>query len=306
MSKRKIAVCCLGAIAILIISQVAAQFVGSLFVIIHIPEFICNIIAGAAYLCLAYLLIKLFAEKIIKKDLASLGIPQFHIDIKWLIAAFALPCMIIIIYLLLPGTFISSEMDSRQILTVLGAGIAFTGLAAGFVEEMVFRGIILNILKDKWNTKTAVLVPSLLFGLVHIIGMDFSLVSCLLVLVAGTMAGIMFSLIELESNSIWNSGIVHSLWNIMIIGGGLSIVETMDTYAIITYVPESKNFLLTGGEFGIEASVIAVAGYAIVSLAAFLLIKKKKATMIAGIEYQSPQSGRLSPDKTNESRIRHS
>lgn len=276
MSKRKIAVCCLGAIAILIISQVAAQFVGNLFVIIHIPEFICNIIAGAAYLCLAYLLIKLFAEKIIKKELSSLGIPQFHIDIKWLIAAFALPCMIIIIYLLLPGTFISSEMDSRQILTVLGAGIAFTGLAAGFVEEMVFRGIILNILKDKWNTKTAVLVPSLLFGLVHIIGMDFSLVSCLLVLVAGTMAGIMFSLIELESNSIWNSGIVHSLWNIMIIGGGLSIGEAMDTYAIITYVPESKNFLLTGGEFGIEASVIAVAGYAIVSLAAFLLIKKKQ------------------------------
>lgn len=276
MSKRKIAVCCLGAIAILIISQVAAQFVGSLFVIIHIPEFICNIIAGAAYLCLAYLLIKLFAEKIVKKDLASLGIPQFHIDIKWLIAAFALPCMIIIIYLLLPGTFISSEMNSRQILTVLGAGIAFTGLAAGFVEEMVFRGIILNILKDKWNTKTAVLVPSLLFGLVHIIGMDFSLVSCLLVLVAGTMAGIMFSLIELESNSIWNSGIVHSLWNIMIIGGGLSISEAMDTYAIITYVPESKNFLLTGGEFGIEASVIAVAGYAIVILAAFLLIKKKQ------------------------------
>lgn len=43
---------------------VAAQFVGSLFVIIHIPEFICNIIAGAAYLCLAYLLIKLFAKKI--------------------------------------------------------------------------------------------------------------------------------------------------------------------------------------------------------------------------------------------------
>lgn len=276
MSKRKIAVCCLGAIAILIISQVAAQIVGSLFVIIHIPEFICNIIAGAAYLCLAYLLIKLFAEKFVKKDLASLGIPQFHIDIKWLIAAFALPCMITIIYLLLPGTFISSEMDSRQILTVLGAGIAFTGLAAGFVEEMVFRGIILNILKDKWNTKTAVLVPSLLFGLLHIIGMDFSLVSCLLVLVAGTMAGIMFSLIELESNSIWNSGIVHSLWNIIIIGGGLSIGETMDTYAIITYVPESKNFLLTGGEFGIEASVIAVAGYAIVSLAAFLLIKKKQ------------------------------
>lgn len=217
---------------------------------------------------------KAFCKKNIKKDLASLGIPQFHIDMKWLIAAFALPCMVIIIYLLLPGTFIPSDMDSMQILSVLGAGIAFTGFAAGFVEEMVFRGIILTILKDKWNAKTAVLVPSLLFGIVHIIAMDFSLVSCLLVLVAGTMVGIMFSLIELESNSIWNSGIVHSLWNIIIIGGGLSISETSDKYAIITYVPGTKNFLLTGGEFGIEASAIAVAGYAIVSLAAFLLIKK--------------------------------
>lgn len=46
--------------------------------------------------------------------------------------------------------------------------------------------------KEKWNRKVAVIVPSVLFGMVHILGMDFSIGSCLQVLVAGTMAGIMF------------------------------------------------------------------------------------------------------------------
>ncbi len=39
-------------------------------------------------------------------------------------------------------------MNSNQIFSTLSAGIAFTGIAAGFVEEMVFRGVILNLLKE--------------------------------------------------------------------------------------------------------------------------------------------------------------
>ena len=84
------------------------------------------------------------------------------------------------------GKYVSSGMNSNQIFSTLSAGIAFTGIAAGFVEEMVFRGVILNLLKEKWNIKVAVLIPSVLFGLVHIIGMDFSIISSLLVLIAGT------------------------------------------------------------------------------------------------------------------------
>lgn len=58
------------------------------------------------------------------------------------------------------------------------------------------------LLKERWNIWIAVIVPSVLFGLVHVIGMDFSLGSCLLVILAGTMVGIMFSLIEIESGSV--------------------------------------------------------------------------------------------------------
>lgn len=125
------------------------------------------------------------------------------------------------------------------------------------------------------NLPALVLVPSVLFGLIHIIGMDFSIVSNLLVLIAGTMVGIMFSMVAIESGSVWNSGIVHSLWNIIIIGGGLSISEKADEYSVMTYVLDSKDFVFTGGEFGIESSIIALLGYVIVTLAAICMIKKK-------------------------------
>lgn len=106
--------------------------------------------------------------------------------------------------------------------------------------------------------------------------MDFSIISSLLVLIAGTMVGIMFSMVvAIESGSVWNSGIVHSLWNILIIGGGLSISEKADEYSVMTYVLDLKDFVFTGGEFGIESSIIALLGYVIVTLAAICMIKKK-------------------------------
>ena len=119
----------------------------------------------------------------------------------------------------------------------------------------------------------AVIVPSVLFGMVHILGMDFSIGSCLQVLVAGTMAGIMFSMIAIESGSVWNSGIVHAIWNIVMIGGGLAIGQKADQFSVMTYVLDAKSFAVTGGEFGMEASVISLVGYIIVTGVAFSGIK---------------------------------
>lgn len=42
------------------------------------------------------------------------------------------------------------------------------------------------------------------------------------------------------------------------------------------YILDSKVFAFTGGEFGIESSIIALLGYIIVTLAAICMIKKKK------------------------------
>lgn len=219
------------AIFILIITQIIAQSIASMFVIIKIPTGICNIIAGIIYAGLTYLILKMFISKIIKLPTSDFGMPKFAIKIRWILIAVLLPFVIKGSYLLIfNGKYVSSNMNGNQMFNTLSAGVAFTGIAAGFVEEMVFRGVILNALKKRWNIKVAVIVPSMLFGIVHVLGQDFSIGSCLLVIIAGTMVGVMFSMIAIESGSVWNSGIVHAIWNVVIIGGGLAIGEKMDKY----------------------------------------------------------------------------
>lgn len=277
MSMKKTIGGAFGAILVLIVAQILAQLAASVFVLVKVPEGICNMIAGILYIVLAFVLLKAFSKKLLKIEMAHLGMPKFAIKRKWILAGILLPITVKAVYLLFfSGEYVSSGMNGKQIFSTLSAGIVFTGFAAGFVEEMVFRGVILNLLKEKWNRKAAVFIPSVLFGLVHIIGMEFSVLSSLLVLIAGTMVGVMFSMIAMESGSVWNSGIVHSLWNIIMIGGGLSISEKVDEYAVMTYVLESKAFAFTGGEFGVESSVIALLGYIIVTFIAIYMMRKKE------------------------------
>lgn len=277
MSSKKAIGGSMAAIIVLVISQILAQLLASVFLVLQVPEGVCNIIAGMLYVGLTFGILKVFAEKVMKQELSELGIPGFSLKGRWILMAFLLPVAVKGSYILLfSGEYISSGMGKEQIFQILSAGIFFTGIAAGFVEEMIFRGVILNLLKKRWNVKVAVLIPSILFGVVHILGMDFSVGSCLLIVLAGTMVGIMFSLIAIESGSVWNSGIVHALWNILIIGGGLAIGETADEYAVMTYVLHTKAFAVTGGEFGIESSVIALIGYMVVAMIAYIMIRKER------------------------------
>ena len=265
------------AILVLLVSQVVARLLASVLVIIKIPTGICNIVAGVLYFVFTYFLLKVLMSKILKLNMADYGFAKIGLKFKWCLIAIVLPLIVTGVYLLFfQGKFVPSDMNGNQIFTTLSAGIVFMGIAAGFVEEMVFRGVILNLLKERWNIWIAVIVPSVLFGLVHVIGMDFSLGSCLLVILAGTMVGIMFSLIEIESGSVWNNGLVHAIWNIVIIGGVLSIGEEADSYSVMSYVLDSKAFAITGGEFGIESSVIALIAYIVVAVFAFAMIMKKQ------------------------------
>lgn len=277
MSRKTAFCCCLAALIVLIAAQVLAQLLAGLFAQLGVPTWVCNILAGFLYALLAFGLLKIIMEKIFKLSLPDLGMPKLTLQGKWVAVAVLLPMGVKAIYLfLIPGKLVPSGMNREEILQTLSAGIFFMGMAAGFVEEMVFRGVILNATRRAWGTKMAVVFPSMLFGLVHILGREFSLGNCLLVVLAGTMVGVMFSLIALESGSTWNGAVVHAVWNVVIIGGGLAIGERADEYSVMTYVLSTKGFAITGGEFGVESSVISLAGYLLVALIALVWIWQKK------------------------------
>ena len=88
----------------------------------------------------------------------------------------------------------------------------------------------------------------------------------------------MFSLITIETKSIWNSAFVHAIWNMVIIGGILQIGNQVSEYSIYSYVFKSEYFFITGGDFGIEASVISVIASILVSFIAFIGIKENAKT----------------------------
>ena len=60
------------------------------------------------------------------------------------------------------------------------------------------------------------------------------------------------------------------------IGGLIYIGSAVDGTAWYNYVLDTDSFLLTGGEFGVESSVISIAVYLLFAVIALLLLSKKK------------------------------
>lgn len=264
-------------VVFLLLASILSQelFMG-LLALAGVPAWLYHIAGGLLYAVSAYLLVWLFCTKYLREELAAFCIPKCRIRLKWAVAAVLLPVLVSVVYLLFPGSFVSEPLDIGIKLAFVTRGIFIAGVGAGVVEELLFRGLLMNAVIKKCGRVVGILAPSVLFASLHIIGMNFGLLSCIQVMVAGTMVGVMFSLIALEGRSVWNSAIVHAVWNMIIIGGGLTIGTEVNEYSISSYVLETQNFLLTGGEFGIESSVVAIVGYAVVSLAAVWMMRRKR------------------------------
>ena len=263
------------AFLLMILSVELSGLLASGLVVMGVPVGVCNIVMGSLYLAITWLLVKILIKKLFKSKPEEMGMPKVSIKVRYILLAVILPLAVTAAYLLFArGDFISSDMTGEGIFSTVTAGIFYTGLAAPFVEEIIFRGVMLHLLKKKWNTAVAVIAPSVLFGLIHIMEIESPTpASMLLVALAGTLSGIMFSLIAIKSGSVWNSGIVHAIWNIIIVGGGLTISSAPSEGSIVTYVLRSDSMLLTGGQFGIESSLVALIGYLAVVFMILLSMK---------------------------------
>ena len=79
------------------------------------------------------------------------------------------------------------------------------------VEELLFRGVLLSALLQRWGTAAAVLLSSVTFALAHLPGLDwqaFALPDLLLLALA-------LAWLRLRSNSIWPGVIAHGTNNVL-------------------------------------------------------------------------------------------
>lgn len=263
-------------IVILVIAQLLAFSISEIPLRLGIPSSLCNIIAGILYVALTLFGVNILSNKVLKVSLLELRIPKFSLKGIWVIAAVLIPMIVLILSMITGGHWKINLFGTETTLEIITSAIVFYGLAAGIVEEVVFRGVIMGCLERRFNIWIAVIIPSILFGVVHIIGNELDFLSVIQLLIAGSIVGILFSLVAYESNSIWNNAMIHAVWNMVIIGGILHIGSEADGNSILNFVLKNKSFLISGGDFGIEASVISILAYLIFIILAIVLLKKKE------------------------------
>ena len=270
---------CIAAMAVAVAANLLGTIASELLTGLGVSEIIGTAVASVLYPLISFIGIKLIGQKAFKYDLKSFRIVKPGIKLYWLAAALILPLAVTAFYQFSDGTW--TMCANSSVIPVAAYGILFRGLAAGISEELVFRGAIMGTIEKEWNTKAAVLIPSIAFGAVHIMGRSLDLISILLLMAAGTLVGVMFSLIEIESGSFWNNALVHAVWNMVILGILHTDAAPSDSY-VFTYVLDSKSLLVTGGDFGIEASLIAtVAYFVVIVMAAVLMLTGKSQSKAA-------------------------
>lgn len=220
-----------------------------------------------------FLLLWLCIYKIFHLKFEDFGI---NLHVKWwgLVIAVLLPAYMVIVYLIAGKLTVNENTTAEKVLLILNS--LTLGLQSGFLEEILFRGIFMKSLENRWNKTVAIWAPSLFFSLVHIPGMSsFSVVGILVLIVAGTMVGVMFSMAAYRGNSIANSAIIHAVWNFTLIANVFNIATEGSEYAnsLFSISLPKNNIFITGAEFGIEASIFAILAYVVVSL---ILMPKKK------------------------------
>jgi uncharacterized protein len=102
----------------------------------------------------------------------------------------------------------NNESTLITLFSVFSIGAIIVG---PIVEELVFRGIILDFLKNKYNNRAALIVSSVAFGLIHVHPNQV-----VIALIIGFMLGFLF----IKTNSLLLVILIHSLTNLTSILNG--------------------------------------------------------------------------------------
>lgn len=118
-------------------------------------------------------------------------------------------------------------------------------------EEMVSRGYLLANLMDSFNKYIALAIVAVLFALSHVAGPNASIIGLVNIVLGGLLLGIYY----VHRRNLWFPIGLHFSWNLFqgpVLGSNIS-GWSLDS---VVHIEVSGNELLTGGEFGFEASLL--------------------------------------------------
>lgn len=209
---------------------------------------VATVVAGAVML-IVYAAVVHFIERRPVSELAPR--PMARELGLGLLLGFGLYSMCVLI-LMAPGNY---RIDGVHEWHILLTGLA-TALATGVYEELWFRGVVFRLAQEWFGTWAALLVSSLVFGFVHWDAPGATLQGLVSI---SLWAGLLLSATYLLTGRLWLGIGLHAAWNYTqgtVYSGIVSGNAPPEGFVKSTL---QGSEWLTGGAFGVEASVVAAA-----------------------------------------------
>lgn len=126
----------------------------------------------------------------------------------------------------------------------------------GLFEEIAFRGILFRLLEEGLGSWAALAITAAIFGAAHLGNPDATLWGAAAIMIE---AGVLLGAAYMLTRSLWFVAGLHLAWNFFqgpIFGFAISGTGATSQSLLMPMIQGPE--LLTGGVFGIEASLIAV------------------------------------------------
>ncbi len=173
--------------------------------------------------------------------------------------------------------FFLGDYEVNGLGSVTGAlGLIGFMAAAAVTEELLFRGILFRIVEERVGTWIALTLTGLLFGLVHLLNPDASLWGAIAIAIE---AGGMLAAVYAATRNLWVPIGLHFGWNFAESGIFSTQVSGNNTSQGLLDSSISGPELLTGGEFGPEASAYSVLFGALVTVV-FLWLAHRRGRLV--------------------------
>ncbi len=187
---------------------------------------------------------------------------------------------------IIPGVIVGLGLFATTIAILSAMGVAHVGgytpgqamltatnmaVLSAVGEEIVFRGVVFRIVEEMFGTLVALLISAGFFGLIHMGNQGATVVSgAAIALEAGLLLAASYMLVR----NLWLPVGLHFGWNFCeggIFGSAVSGNSFKGLWSTTFTGPD----LLTGGKFGPEASVVAVAVCATAALVILILAVRR-------------------------------
>lgn len=157
-----------------------------------------------------------------------------------------------------------------------------------FSEEVIFRGIIFQSLRERFGNIISIVIMSLFFSLAHFMNPNSTTMGLINII----LAGILLSVLYISTESLWLAISFHFFWNLnqqLILGSNISGIDFGIQMFKLSAIGGSSSWLF-GSSFGIEEGVLTTIILTILIFVSFRINKENPFIMATKFRIRNEES----------------